>query len=302
MHIYQVDLQILEDLIQFLSEFKSKYKRVDIIVNAATFADEGRFFSNSQSLKEQEDSLNVKNDARTYKGESDNPFYTAELVNTIAPFTILNELSSLLKVRYPVFALDTDDDEDLKPTDRSYCIEYKQEWFRVYKKTGVANPTGKPLSKVRSAQELFDWPQYTRRNTISHLSTEEKLLSYVAGRRKKVIVNLALADRAETANQKYLEPAHLVVSKASLDMITCSLGNELAQYDCFIYSVDPGWFIDHRENLPHVLPLSIEDATARVLQPVYDNIFPFDCSPEHYGCLLRNFIVVPWPLPTIKPP
>ena len=101
LHICQVDLFYPEELIQFLEKFKREYKRVDIIINAATFA----FETDLTTIKIQECELNDAKEQTQVK-LPDNSFYKAELVNVTAPFTIINELSSLLKVRYPVYALD----------------------------------------------------------------------------------------------------------------------------------------------------------------------------------------------------
>ena len=175
--------------------------------------------------------------------------------------------------------------------------KFKTQCFKKYKKKGVTNVTGKPLSPVNTAEELFDWPEWINRRKIYMRSIKDKVLSHICGRRKKVIVNLALTERG-LFQQQNLEPAFLEVSKAALNMLTCSLGNELAQYDCYIYSVDPGWFIDDRDHLMFTIPLSVDEAAARVLQPVYNNIYPFDSPPAHFGCLMKNFAPAPWSLPT----
>jgi NAD(P)-dependent dehydrogenase (short-subunit alcohol dehydrogenase family) len=93
---------------------------------------------------------------------------------------------------------------------------------------------------------------------------------------------------------------HTNMAKAALDMMTRTCAEELASHGVFLSSVDPGWVSDqHTMAVRDVLntsadfcpPVSVEDAAARVLDPVYSAI---EGAPPAWGVVFRNYAPCPW--------
>ena len=89
------------------------------------------------------------------------------------------------------------------------------------------------------------------------------------------------------------------MAKASLNMMTCSVADELSKEGVAVVSVDTGWISKMKpepvaEKEPHVQtlpPLSAEDGAARVLDPIISTL---NGAQPVTGCLLRNFQPVDW--------
>ncbi len=93
---------------------------------------------------------------------------------------------------------------------------------------------------------------------------------------------------------------HTNMAKAALDMLTRTCGEELAQAGLYVTSVDPGWVSDLHTHASRAAivdredwapPVSLTDAAARVLDPVYSAL---DGEAPLWGVALRNFSPCPW--------
>ena len=211
-----------------------------------------------------------------------------QLINVTAPLMIINQLSSYLKTRYPVYH--TGEDEITNDELKSIYFRYKSTWRKL-------SNIGPPLSFVNHYKDLFD---YGSAELIQDSKYRTKVQTNVAGRRPKVIVNVVSQEGQFLYDgngivKRGSHPA-LDVTKAGLNMITCSLASDLMKYDCYIVSVDPGWYCDNRPygSSPVNIPLSVEDAAARVLWPIFC-VDPFSHgAPIFNGKLMKNFQVVNW--------
>ena len=355
--VHGVDLRSTGKLVEFLTQFKKDYKRIDIIINNAAqtihrpphyykhLLDQEDYLQSIQDGSNSADHQIILSPAIQMQLESfpssqatqipiipadreDNAHYfppnktdvdgepldarpktswstklgevnygevlETHLINVIAPFTILNELMPLIHQRYPVYSMPEcpDDLEELEERKKAAWEKYK-----AY--LGIPDP-GPPLSRANSMEELFDWPEVPKGCTKNRYSGFWELTS---GRRRKIIVNVTspegqfipVTDNMLHIPQKKGFHPHTDMAKAALNMLTCTSANDLARYDCYIFSVDSGWFTDMRplSSSPVKVPLTTSEAAARVLQPVFDYISPFT-KVKSYGCLLRNFAPVPW--------
>jgi NAD(P)-dependent dehydrogenase (short-subunit alcohol dehydrogenase family) len=92
---------------------------------------------------------------------------------------------------------------------------------------------------------------------------------------------------------------HTNMAKAALNMLTHTSARDLARRGVFLVSVDPGWFSDEaparaRRSVARgegfVLPVSLEDAAARVYDPIARGVL----GAPVWGCLLRNYEPARW--------
>lgn len=92
---------------------------------------------------------------------------------------------------------------------------------------------------------------------------------------------------------------HTNMAKASLNMLTCSIADELGKEGILVVSVDTGWIsamtpvprIEAQSHLQTSPPLSAEDGAARVLDPIVSAI---NGGEIFTGCVLRNFEPIDW--------
>ena len=231
-----------------------------------------------------------------------------QLVNVVAPFTIINELMPLIRPRYPVYEHPKDDgcnEEGESESSEDYIQEEMLYGFQSYQshKDEIFD-FGPPLVNVSSAEELYDWPpQPVKPTWIEKKRKGAKFWELSAGRRRKIIVNVSSPEgdflpvaenRFDTPQKKGNHP-HTDMAKAALNMLTNTSANDLARYDCYIFSVDTGWFSDMRplDATPVNVPLTTSEAAARVLHPVFEFLNPFR-KIKHYGCMYRNFKAIPF--------
>ena len=249
-----------------------------------------------------------------------------QLVNVVAPFTIINELAPLLRKRHVVYGRPESDAPDLKSDDGlddqskekekedegegegeeddgEWDFSQEEGYFQNYKESyeGKMPDPGPPLEPINNWRELFDWP-----NAYEGIpSANNEFWQRTSGRRHKIVVNvtspegqfMANQDNTTQTTQKKGYHPHTDMAKAALNMLTCSVANDLAKHECYVFSVDTGWFSDMRPfySSPVSVPLSATDAAARVLQPVFDKICPFvRVADGDYGYLLRNYQRTNW--------
>ena len=134
-------------------------------------------------------------------------------------------------------------------------------------------------------------------NTIAPCTIITSLQSMLEQNRftKKYIINVTSRDGifCDKGFTRRGHHAPLDISKAGLNMLTFTLGNRFSkESNTYIYAVDPGWFYDVRpKHYPPVqLPLTVADAAARVLHPIYEAKF----SPDYKYALCQNYEAVQW--------
>ena len=215
----------------------------------------------------------------------------AQLINVNAPLLIINELSCFLKARYPVFHDDGQAEDDI------------YDHYKELHESGQISNVGPPLSFVELQDDLFDpnEPYFPTRGGRFAYNLANRVLEPVTGRRKKIIINVTSPDGLFLFQENNIikrgTHVNLDVSKAQLNMITNTLAQDLRKYDCYIVSVDPGWFSDNRPygSSPINLPISLEDAATRVLQPIFHNSSrSYGLPPVWCGLLLKNYCTYEW--------
>ncbi|NRQ32594.1 short-chain dehydrogenase [Nonomuraea sp. NN258] len=115
---------------------------------------------------------------------------------------------------------------------------------------------------------------------------------------RRYVVNVSAAEGQFDRTYKGPEHPHTNMAKAALNMLTLTSAAELAAAGVFVTSVDPGWFSDQqpepdqrrRAAAGFRTPLDAVDAAARV----YDPIVRGEAGDPAYGCLLKDYRVVPW--------
>ena len=115
---------------------------------------------------------------------------------------------------------------------------------------------------------------------------------------RRFIVNVTGTDGLLSLSKSGDHP-HVNMSKAALNMVTRTCGEEFARDSIYMNSVDTGW-VTHEggfttrqrgEQMKFVPPLDAIDAAARILDPVVEGIH--EEEPKS-GCLFRNFTPTEW--------
>lgn len=117
----------------------------------------------------------------------------------------------------------------------------------------------------------------------------------------RFVLNVTAAEGRFYQHDKTVFHPHTNMAKAALNMLTRTVGDDLAAERVYALSVDPGWVSSQltdagRERAagasrtPHP-PLDEEDGAARVLDPVFSTLAGRE---PRWGVLLRHFEPVPW--------
>lgn len=115
---------------------------------------------------------------------------------------------------------------------------------------------------------------------------------------RRFVINVTAKEGRFAARKDSVHP-HTNMAKASLDMLTCSVAQDLAQQGIYVNSVDPGWVSNQQpltQNGARIFrraaPLDALDAAARVCDPILTGI----TSPgePRAGVLYKHFQRVDW--------
>lgn len=108
---------------------------------------------------------------------------------------------------------------------------------------------------------------------------------------KRFIINVSALEGQFNRTKASRHP-HTNMAKAGLNMMTRTSAEPLARDGIFMVSVDPGWISREGAHVPEdaEVPLSPEDAAARVLQPIAAGL----AGAPVVGVLLKDFHEVPW--------
>lgn len=97
-----------------------------------------------------------------------------------------------------------------------------------------------------------------------------------SGHKNKFIINVTSVEGSFCEKKKSSKHLHTNMAKASLNMMTKSMGKDFAKDRIFIYSVDPGWVSNQFPKKWNGVcdesfeaPLTFEDAASRICDPVF---------------------------------
>lgn len=115
----------------------------------------------------------------------------------------------------------------------------------------------------------------------------------------KFIINVTSVEGSFSEKKKSSKHLHTNMAKASLNMITKSMGKDLAKEHIFIYSVDPGWVSNQfPKNWNGICdesfeaPLTYEDAAARICDPVF--MHKDDVYVKEFGVIYKDYKKWEW--------
>jgi NAD(P)-dependent dehydrogenase (short-subunit alcohol dehydrogenase family) len=109
--------------------------------------------------------------------------------------------------------------------------------------------------------------------------------------RNRFIVNVSAMEGKFNMKRKGRYHVHTNMAKASLNMMTLTMAREYKRDRIFITSVDPGWVSNQVPDKEIVPPLSMEDAAARVCDPVYEGK---EAERPWTGVFLKDYQVIDW--------
>lgn len=115
----------------------------------------------------------------------------------------------------------------------------------------------------------------------------------------KFIINVTSVEGSFCEKKKSSKHLHTNMAKASLNMMTKSLGKDFAKDNIFIYSVDPGWVSNQFPKKWNGVcdesfdaPLTYEDAAARICDPVFRH--KDDEYVKEFGVLYKDYRKWEW--------
>ncbi len=117
---------------------------------------------------------------------------------------------------------------------------------------------------------------------------------------RKFIVNVSAMEGKFNRSFKSVFHPHTNMGKAALNMMTRTSGEDYAQDNIYMTSVDTGWITDEnphpikskmREN-GFVTPIDIVDGACRVLDPVFRGINSEEIP--YYGVFLKDYKITDW--------
>jgi NAD(P)-dependent dehydrogenase (short-subunit alcohol dehydrogenase family) len=116
---------------------------------------------------------------------------------------------------------------------------------------------------------------------------------------KRYLVNVSSVEGLFSVGKKRGVHPHTNMAKAALNMLTRSIAEDYAQSNIFVNSVDPGWVSDQfprtndeaRAAATTQLPIDIEDAAARVCDPIFSSE---NAGIPHNGNFLKDYQVCDW--------
>lgn len=132
------------------------------------------------------------------------------------------------------------------------------------------------------------------------LSRLRGALSDAAARRGGAyVVNVSAIEGQFSQRRKPSRHPHTNMAKAALNMLTLSVGEELARERVYVTSVDPGWISAQNPFAQDAAqradgfapPLDDDDAAARVLDPILRHK---NGEAPLYGVLLKDYAVAEW--------
>lgn len=132
------------------------------------------------------------------------------------------------------------------------------------------------------------------------LSRLRGALSEAAARRGGAyVVNVTAIEGQFSQRRKPSRHPHTNMAKAALNMLTLSVGAELARERVYVVSVDPGWISAQNPFAQDAAqradgfapPLDDRDAASRVLDPILRHKRG---EPPVFGVLLKDYAVVDW--------
>jgi NAD(P)-dependent dehydrogenase (short-subunit alcohol dehydrogenase family) len=110
---------------------------------------------------------------------------------------------------------------------------------------------------------------------------------------RRAVVCVSSREGRFHVEDKLARHPHTNMAKAALNMLVRTSGGHLAEAGISTMAVDPGWFSEQRaQRETRSLPLSLDDAAARVLSAVVRGL---DAStPPIAGALFKDFKVAAW--------
>ncbi len=117
--------------------------------------------------------------------------------------------------------------------------------------------------------------------------------------RNRFIINVSSVEGAFCEKKKSSKHIHTNMAKASLNMLTKSLGKDYAKENIFVYSVDPGWVSNQfPEKWNGVCdesfeaPLTYEDAAGRICDPIFAHMD--DDYVHEFGVIYKDYKKWEW--------
>lgn len=140
-------------------------------------------------------------------------------------------------------------------------------------------------------------------NSIAPLMLTNHLLPLMlrSPHARRFVVNVSSVEGIFTKEDKSSFHPHTNMTKAALNMLTKTVGEELSNQGLFVNAVDPGWFSDERPT-PIVLqaqeefgfhpPLDAIDAAARIYDPIVQGLV--DSQEPVVGKYLKDYSPRDW--------
>eukprot|EP01133_Synstelium_polycarpum_P015045 gene15045-17799_t len=280
--IYGIDFRHLPSVSTFIEHVKKTYPRLDILINnaAQTIRRPRAYY---HSLITQEQTLSLSNLVKSIGSNPSSPSLTDSSSQLVK---IQDMSSSTMAVLLPEDQATRDD--KLFPVGQ---VDEHGEQLDLRRETSWVAPI-----EAISPVEMMEVQIINSTIPFMLISQLEPMMS---GRRElSAIVNVTSPEGSMRRSEESGLHIHTNMAKASLNMLSKSLGDKFTGKNIYICSVDPGWSTTMQPTTPSKVikeaPLSDQDGAARVLHPVHDMVHLANNTPHLGGVLFQNYKVVSW--------
>ena len=315
-HIYGVDFRHLESVNRFISHVKEKYKKLDILINNAAqtihrppayYEKISTFELNTHQLALQSSSKIYSLSYSTIKCVDNDPFLlhgkcfdsSRDNQSIITATHCNSSLTSLPPSNSPLFSsqyamipvLPSDnlsEDEKLKLFPDNLFDEHNEP-IDLRKKSSWNSTINEihPIEMIEVQLVNSIVPSLFISNFYDLLKRTED---------DTFIINVTSTEGQFSARKYNGHHAHTNMAKASLNMLTLSVAENMVKDRIYVNSVDTGWVTKmtpagNQTARSAIAPLTPDDGAARILDPIFNALLH---GIKSHGKLFKDFVETPW--------
>lgn len=278
-----LDLRYLDQVNKFVEYIKSKYKKVDILINnaAQTVRKPTHYYKHLFPAKSSNNLINFnENNAPKMINSSDPEVRQGSesdvniMVENEFQLINANEINNISM--YPTMPCDKEEDNSLNNMESIKIIDE----FGERKDLRIKQSWNYKMEEISDVE--FGEVQLINNISPSILVSKLKILMIKKKNELKSIIVNVTSPEGQFSSAKNGNHVHTNMSKAALNMMTKTCANDFSRKGILMYSVDTGWITSVKETFIKP-PLDCYDGACRILDPVFMN------GKLHHGVLYRNY-------------
>ena len=284
-------------VIRFTDFFKSKFDRLDIIINnaAQTVRRPSAYYKHLIPTELEQPNDEIKNLLLQYNSQHNDSDVSQSLVaaqsgQIFSQDNLESHTRSVILSQIPVLEEDLNDSNQLFPEGKldvdkqQLDLRSKNSWVMKLEEVPPIE-----LVEVHCVNVLAPFILNSRLKSLMVANNNEL---------DKFIVNVSAMEGKFYRFKTPFHP-HTNMAKASLNMMTATCAEDFKNLGIYMSSVDTGWIHDENpfEQVQNNMrqgfqtPIDEEDAAARILDPVFSSL---SSGVKLYGKFYKDFIESPW--------